>query len=216
MKAGLFDRTVREFVREAGAATPTPGGGSVAALVGALGASMAAMAAGFTRGEKFAGVEARMREAVDRLQATIRDCEDLLEADVASFDRYMAALKLPKGTEEEKRARSAALRDAAGQAIEVPLRLMGVCRDALALASSLAADANPNVVSDLGIGVLLFEAAAQSAYLTVEINLASLKDEESRREYGRRASELLRDIAELKEAAVGTVRGVIWQGAPRR
>lgn len=216
MKAGLFDRTVREFVREAGAATPTPGGGSVAALVGALGASMAAMAAGFTRGEKFAGVEARMREAVDRLQATIRDCEDLLEADVASFDRYMAALKLPKGTEEEKRARSAALRDAAGQAIEVPLRLMGVCRDALALASSLAADANPNVVSDLGIGVLLFEAAAQSAYLTVEINLASLKDEESRREYGRRASELLRDIAELKEIAVGTVRGVIWQGAPRR
>jgi formiminotetrahydrofolate cyclodeaminase len=216
MTSGLFDRTVREFVREAMAATPTPGGGSVAALVGALGASMAAMAAGFTRGEKFAGVEARMREAVDRLQATIRDCEDLLQADVASFDRYMAALKLPKGTEEEKRARSAALRDATGQAIEVPLRLMGVCRDALALASSLAADANPNVVSDLGIGVLLFEAAAQSAYLTVEINLASLKDEESRREYDRRASELLRDIAELKEAVVGTVRDVIWQGAPRR
>lgn len=208
----MFDRTIRSFLEEAGSATPTPGGGSVAALVGALAAAMVSMAARFTQGAKFAEAEPAMREAAARLQNWTRDCEDLLQADIASFDRYMAALKLPKATDEEKHTRSQALQEAAMQAIEVPLALMRVCRDALQLTADIADGANPNVISDLGIGALLFEASARSSYLTVEINLASLKDEEEARRLDARASELLRTCAELKERAVGSVRGVIWKG----
>ncbi|MFC3767082.1 cyclodeaminase/cyclohydrolase family protein [Paenibacillus sp. GCM10012303] len=209
----MFDRTIRSFVQEAGAAVPTPGGGSISALVGALGAAMVSMAANFTQGAKFAGAEAAMKEAVGRLQDWTRDCEDLLEADVASFERYMSALKLPKSTDEEKRMRAQAIQDAAAQAIEVPLALMRVCRDALEQTVRIAESANPNVISDLGIGAILFESAAQSAYLTVEINLASLKDEEAKQRYDERAAELLGDTARLKEQAVTAVRGIIWRGS---
>lgn len=207
----MFDVTIRAFLDEAGAAVPTPGGGSVAALVGALGAAMVSMAAGFTRGAKFADAEPAMREAVERLRGWTADCEALLAADIASFDRYMAALKLPKATEEEKRVRSRTIAEACEQAIEVPLALMRVCRDALTLTARIASSANPQVVSDLGIGALLFEASAQSAYLTVEINLAGLKDEAARRDYDSRASGLLRECAERKAEALGAVRGIIWR-----
>lgn len=206
-----FDLTVRAFLQKAGAATPTPGGGSVAALVGALGAAMVSMAANFTQGAKFADAEPVMKAAVASLQSWTRDCEDMLEADIASFDRYMAALKLPKTKDEEKRHRAKALHEASLQAIEVPLGLMRICRDALKLTADIAAAANPNVISDLGIGALLFEASAQSAYLTVEINLASLKDEEERKRYDDRAAELLCEAAHWKTQAVSSVRGIIWR-----
>ncbi|MEF3305476.1 cyclodeaminase/cyclohydrolase family protein [Paenibacillus sp. GYB003] len=211
-KQAMFDRTIRSFLDEASAATPTPGGGSVAALVGALGASMVSMAARFTQGAKYAEAEPAMNEAAARLRDWTRDCEDMLEADIVSFERYMAALKLPKATEEEKRVRSDALREAALQAIEVPLGLMRICRDALELTAGIAASANPNVVSDLGIGALLFESAARSSYLTVEINLASLQDEGTVRELDDRAFGLLQSCAELSDRTAVAVRGVIWKG----
>lgn len=90
---------------------------------------------------------------------------------------------------------------------------MRVCRDALEQTVRIAEAANPNVISDLGIGAILFESAAQSAYLTVEINLASLKDDEVRQRYDERATELLGDTARLKEQAVTAVRGIIWRGS---
>lgn len=211
--SGMFDRSIRSFVEEAGAATPTPGGGSVAALVGALGAAMVSMAANFTQGTKFADAEPAMKEAAVRLQGWTRDCEDMLEADIASFNRYMDAVKLPKATEEEKSIRKEALHVASLQAIEVPLGLMRICRDALKLTADIAASANPNVISDLGIGAILFEASAHSAYLTVEINLASLKDEEAVKLYDDRAARLLREAGEWKRSAIGAVRGIIWKGS---
>lgn len=211
--SGTFDQTIRTFLEEAGAAVPTPGGGSVAALAGALGAAMVSMTAGFTKGEKFAEAEAIMMAGMSRMKAAIRDCEDLLEADIASFNRYMRAVRLPKASDEDKLARVHALHEAALQAIEVPLRLMGVCRDALATAEALAGAANPNVISDLGIGALLFEAAAQSAYLTVEINLASLKDEAARMDYSSAADELRTECAAMKERTIAIVRGIIGGSA---
>ncbi|RKN84885.1 cyclodeaminase/cyclohydrolase family protein [Paenibacillus ginsengarvi] len=207
----MFDRTIRSFLEEAGAATPTPGGGSVAALVGALAASMVSMAARFTQGAKFAEAEAAMKEAAERLQGWTHDCERLLEADIASFDRFMTALKLPKASEEEKRGRAKALHEATLQAIDVPLGLMQLCRDALTMTADIAASANPNVISDLGIGALLFEAAARSSYLTVEINLASLKDEQAAKALDERATELLRSCETLKEQALRDVRATIWE-----
>lgn len=209
---GMFDCTIRSFLEEAWAATPTPGGGSAAALVGAIAAAMAGMAANFTQRGKFAAVSAEMRDAAERLKGWVRECERLLAADIVSFERYMAALKLPKSTEEEKVVRQEELRAATHAAIEVPLGLMRVCRDALRLTAAIAPAANPNVISDLGIGAVLFEASAQSAYLTVEINVAALKDAETASRYDADAVALLRACAESKRTTIDAVRSVIWKG----
>lgn len=208
----MLDHSIRQFLEEAGAAVPTPGGGSVAALVGALGASMVSMTASFTQGKKFAEAEPLMNQTVQRMKKLIRNCEDLLEADVAAFERYMAAFKLPKATEEEKRRRASAIREAVRQAIEVPLRLMQVCSEALETASDIALKANPNVISDLGIGAVLFEAAAESAFLTAEINIAALEPGDVRNELTERAQTLRQEAGLRKRFVLDRVRSVIWKG----
>lgn len=202
-----LDQSVRDFLQSAGAATPTPGGGSIAALVGSLGTSMASMALNFTKGVKFAEFEEQVESALDRLRHISMQCEDLLEADIVSFERYMSAMKLPKQSEEAKAARKHAMEEASLEAVAIPLRLMEVCREALSIAGELAPYANRNVISDLGIGAILCEAAAQSALLTVEINLASMPDSSAQRqEYNQRSRELIQEITRGKETAVALVR----------
>ncbi|WP_164821549.1 cyclodeaminase/cyclohydrolase family protein [Paenibacillus koleovorans] len=206
-----LDRPIRRFLEESSAAVPTPGGGSVAALVGALGASMASMAAGFSQGPKYADWAGIVSGALARLAEASLHCEDLLEADIVSFERYRAAAKLPRDTEEQKAARRHAIEKTTLEAIAVPLQLMEVCRDASRIAEELAPCANKNVISDLGIGSLLFEAAARSAYLTVEINLAAMAESDTRTELARRADALLEEIEELKKKAIGIVKERIRQ-----
>lgn len=201
-----WDSTIKEFLEEAGAAKPTPGGGSVAALVGALGAAMASMAANFTKGAKYADVADEVESVLARLREMSMMCEDLLEADIVSFERYMAAIRLPKDTDEQKAARRHAIEEASHEAVAIPLRLMEACAEALGIACELAPYANKNVISDLGIGAVLFEAAAESALLTVEINLAAMSPSERRDEYDRASREWMSRIAERKVAAVDAVR----------
>lgn len=201
-----FDQTMRAFLTASASSSPTPGGGSVAALAGALGAAMTSMVANLTQGEKFAAVEQEMRETVERMRTTIAEAEELLEADIASFDAYMQALKLPKTTEEEKAARSAALQTATVQATDVPLRLATLCRDALRHAQAIAAAANRNVISDLGIAAFLLEAAGQSALLTVDINLPGLQDASRRAAFEELRNDLQGELLLLKSTVVATVR----------
>jgi len=201
-----FDQTMRAFLTASASSSPTPGGGSVAALAGALGAAMTSMVANLTQGEKFAAVEQEMRETVERMHTTIAEAEELLEADIASFDAYMQALKLPKTTEEEKAARSAALQTATVQATDVPLRLATLCRDALRHAQAIAAAANRNVISDLGIAAFLLEAAGQSALLTVDINLPGLQDASRRAAFEELRNDLQGELLLLKSTVVATVR----------
>lgn len=197
-----WDQSIRSFVGQAGSASPTPGGGSVAALVAALGASMTSMVANLSQGEKFAAVRQQVEETLREMERLSVSSEELLHADVASFERYMDALRLPKGSDEEKNERRRALEEAASRAIEVPLRLIELCREGLAHTLRIAEGSNKNVVSDLGIGAILFEAAAQSALLTVEINLGALRDEKQKTLYSSRAAALIRDIASLKAEAL--------------
>jgi formiminotetrahydrofolate cyclodeaminase len=206
-----LDHSIRSFLQSASAAKPTPGGGSIAALVGALGASMAAMAANFSTGARFNSISEQVDDALRHLQQTDRDCEDLLEADIVSFERYMTAMKLPQVTEEQKEIRKQAIHTASMEAVSIPLRLMEVCLEALIVAEVLAPLANKNVISDLGIGALLFEASAQSALLTVEINLAAMQASELRSEYERKSERLISDIVRLKDNIVQQVRQRIMQ-----
>lgn len=211
MSTFIWDESIRHFLQQAGSAEPTPGGGSVAALVAALGASMTSMVGNLSQGEKFAQIRPQIDDIIGQMSRLIAECEELLQADIASFDQYMAALKLPKSTDEEKLFRSRAIQEAAILAINVPLRLIEVCRMGMVCTHSIAESSNKNVISDLGIGAILFDAAAQSALLTVEINLASLKDPELKRQYADKASLLIREIADLKSSILQIARKRIGQ-----
>ncbi|WP_201007010.1 cyclodeaminase/cyclohydrolase family protein [Paenibacillus glycanilyticus] len=204
-----WDDSIRHFLEQAGSASPTPGGGSVAALIAALAASMTSMVGNLTQGDKFADIQSTIVEVIEKMRRLTTECEELLQADISSFNGYMDALKLPKSSDEEKLIRKNALREAAIQAIDVPLRLIGVCREGLVFTRGIAESSNSNVISDLGIGAILFEAAAQSALLTIEINLASLKDAELKQLYSDKVASLMNEIRELKSSSLQITRNRI-------
>ncbi|SEO39851.1 cyclodeaminase/cyclohydrolase family protein [Paenibacillus sp. OV219] len=201
-----WDDSLRRFLERAASADPTPGGGSAAAVAAALGTAMSAMASHLTQGDKFAEVQHLITPALDQLTWLSSECEELLAADIRAFDQYMAALKLPRATIDEKLRRKAVLHDATISAIDVPLRLMRVCRSGLQATQGIAACTNPHVISDLGIGAILLEAAAQSALLTVQINLAALKDDPLGEELNTTASTLIADIEQIKNRTLAVVR----------
>jgi len=201
-----WDQSINDFLEQAGSESPTPGGGSVASLAAALGAAMASMAANLSQGEKFTDVLPQMKNTAEQMSLLSKQCEELLSADIAAFDAYMDALKLPKETDADKAARSLALRQATIHAIDVPLKLMTVCLDGLRCSEAIVLTTNKNVISDLGISLILFEAAAQSALLTVEINLAAMKDEALKQPYEERSLKLMTEISKLKNEALSAVR----------
>ena len=201
-----FDQPIRSFLTAAASDSPTPGGGSVAALVAALGASMTSMVASLTQGAKFAEVEAEMQTLADRMRTSIQEAETLLEQDMISFDQSMAALKLPKDTDEQKAARTQAIQDATVKATKVPRDLAQLCHTVLQQSLLIAETANKNVISDLGIAALLAEAAGQSAILTMDINLPYLKDEAARDDFAKDRNYFLAENARLKDEIVAITR----------
>ncbi|QDY85649.1 cyclodeaminase/cyclohydrolase family protein [Paenibacillus polymyxa] len=204
-----WNQSIGHFLKKAASAAPTPGGGSVSALAAALGAAMTSMTANLSQGEKFAQFREQMTQVISNMERLSTHCEELMAADIQSFEQYMTALRLPKETDEEKRYRTHSLQTAVIAAIEVPMRLLEVCRDGLSQAYNIVEIANKNVISDLGIGAILFEAAAQSALLTIDINLASLKDLDVKQSYEAKTAALLREIAQIKEQTLLTVRSRI-------
>ncbi|MCB9833389.1 MAG: cyclodeaminase/cyclohydrolase family protein [Planctomycetes bacterium] len=159
---------------------PTPGGGAVAGLLGALAAALAHMVASLTVGKKkYEGVEARFRSAMPAMDAAIARCRELVEEDVRVFQDYMAALKLPKASDEEKAARRDAIRAAAREAARVPMETLDAAGEILPLARLAADEGNAHAISDAGISAILIAAAARAAALNVRINLPALADDEA-------------------------------------
>ena len=159
--------------------TSTPGGGAAAALMIATGAALVEMVCGLTIGrEKYREVEPLMIQTREKAAALRVTAESLHREDSAAFDAVSAAYALPKGTPEEKQARSAQIQEALRGATEVPLRTVVAGVELLDLAASIAQVANPNVISDVGAGTLAARAGTDAASLNVSINLASIKDQE--------------------------------------
>nr|WP_246627482.1 cyclodeaminase/cyclohydrolase family protein [Paenibacillus solanacearum] len=202
-----FAQSLREFVTAAASSAPTPGGGGVAAVACALGAAMGAMTAKLSVGPKFREWEARMEQAARRLDAIAADCERIAAGDADSFREYMKALKWPNGSPEEKERRKQAIAAAATRATEVPLELISLCDDTLQWIDEMKEGANPNVLSDLGIGAVLAEAAAQSAWLTVQINLPAIRHVQMRQRFAAEAEERMSLICERKKAVQAMVHG---------
>ncbi|MGA1522790.1 MAG: glutamate formimidoyltransferase [Planctomycetota bacterium] len=175
----LVDRSVTGFVEETASESPAPGGGSVAALLGALGAALAAMVANLSAHRR--GWDDRWQEFSTHAERA-KVCQDelihLVDADTAAFDRVMAAFGLPKGTESEQQARRAAIEDATRAAAEVPLRTMEVALQALDVARAMAEQGMEASVSDAGVAALCIRSAVLGAGLNVRINAAQLKDVE--------------------------------------
>lgn len=167
------------FLDELASPSPAPGGGSVAAFAGALGAALTSMVCNLTIGKKkYAGVEQEMRKILgesEKLRATFTQ---LVEKDTEAFNKVMEAFDLPKETDPQKALRAAAIREATKEATLVPLEVMKHCIDALALAQQVAASGNANSVSDAGVSAIMLHAAVEGAGLNVKINLRGLNDSE--------------------------------------
>ena len=196
-KKRLIDLTCKGFAAETASESPAPGGGSISAYMGALGAALGTMVANLSSHK--AGWDDRWEEFsdwADRGQALLAELLHLVDEDTEAFNRIMAVFAMPKSTGEEKAARSAALQEATLYATEVPLRTMKAAVRVFPLVRAMAETGNPNSVSDAGVGALAARSAVLGACLNVKINAAGLKDRE-------RAGAL---VAEAESIAADAVR----------
>src|SRR5437870_6665081 len=177
-KKSLLKMNLREFCNETLSDSPAPGGGSVAALMGALGASLGGMVANLSAGKR--GWDDKL-EYFSNWAVTAQQLKDellaLVDEDTAAFTEVMDAFALPKESAEEKAARAAAIAKATKYAAEVPLKVMETASKSYELLAEMAERGNPASVSDIGVGALATRACIEGAALNVKINLAQLKDE---------------------------------------
>jgi formiminotetrahydrofolate cyclodeaminase len=165
------------YLDDAAGKKPAPGGGSVSAAVGALGAALVSMVCNLTQGrEKFAGVETEIVALVEKSEAARVKLEQLLQDDTTAYNGVIDAYKMPKETDEEKAARKAAVQAGLIVAADVPLEICRVAVDVCRLGKVAAELGNPQAVTDAGIGAILGEAAVVGAALNVRINLGSIED----------------------------------------
>jgi len=177
-KKSLVKMNVREFCNETLSDSPAPGGGSVAALMGALGASLGGMVANLSAGKR--GWDDQLEYFSDwavKAQQLKDELLSLVDEDTAAFNKVMDSFALPKESAEEKTARSAAIEAATKYAAEVPLKVMETASRSYALLAEMADKGNPASISDVGVGALATRACIEGAALNVRINLAQLKDE---------------------------------------
>ena len=206
----LAELTVTGFADIVSSDAPAPGGGSCAALYGAIGAALTAMVGGLTQGRKkyaeyaehAAEVEAKGNELKERFV-------DVMNRDSEVFDVLIESLALPKENDAQKAIRRGAVQASFRNCTEVPLTMMEVCLESIDLLTTLVGTTNPNVVSDLGIAALTLKTAMQSAWLNVLINLSSLKDKEYADECCHKGEAMLAHAIPLAEECYEKVLKVI-------
>jgi len=202
----MKDRTLEEFLAAVAAPTPTPGGGSVSALAGALSVALSRMVAGLARGKAgYETVESELTQLEVRAKKTQARLEALIDEDATAYEAVMAAMRLPKSTEEEKAARVDAMQRAYRKATEVPLETMERCIEALELAEAAVKKGNRGAVTDAAVAVLLAESAIRGASLNCSINLASIRDDTFRTETEVRVERLLKRSDEIGHEAMAVV-----------
>ncbi len=194
------EKPLQTLLDELASAEPAPGGGTVAALSGALGAALVAMVCRLTIGKKgYEAVSAEMETILPRADALRRELADSMQADTDAYTRVMAAYGLPKTSDAEKAARARAIQAALQHASDVPLRVADACAQVLDLARVVAAKGNKNAASDGGVGALMAEAGLRGAAFNVMINLSSIKDEAFVQDRRARVARLLADVERDKK-----------------
>ena len=199
----LTDLTSKDFLTALASSAPAPGGGGGAAMAGALAAALASMVCNLTIGkEKFAAQECEVKALLQEAEQVRQDLLALVEDDAAVFNSFMACYKLPKTTDAEKAARTAAIRKAAKQAAEVPLAIARASYKVLQLAHRLVIIGNPGVITDGACSALLARAALRCAEYNVRINLGLTKDEAYNEQVAAELNKLLKSAEELEEQAL--------------
>jgi len=198
-----IDGSIRTFLDKLATSSPEPGGGSVAALAGALGAGLVSMVASLTVGKaKYVDVQDDIKVLLGRSEAVREALQALVQKDTEVYGAVSEAMKLPRDTEEQKEARDRLMQAALIEAAKVPL---AIAEESLAVAElSLTAGeiGNVNAVSDAGVAVLLADAAAQSAALNVKINIGWINDQAFNSESWGRVQQILAETAQLRESVM--------------
>lgn len=210
MDQPLDAQPVGAFLDALASSAPAPGGGSVAALSGALAAGLVSMVCALTVGKKqYAEIEDEVRSIQARAEALRRELQQLAEDDIAVFSRLSAAYKLPRTTEADAASRQAAIQQVTRQATVVPLRTAQAGAALLPLCTALAPRVGRLIVSDIGVAATLARATVQSAILNVEINLSGLEDQLFVRATRAQIEDLAIGLGEETEGVIAIVRGRI-------
>ncbi len=181
----LSKLSIEEFTEITASSAPAPGGGSISALSSSLGAALGEMVISLTKGDDLKGE----KEKLDILR---KEFLTLMEKDTEAFNKVSKALKMPRGTEEEKEKRNKAKESALKEATLVPMEVLKKSGEAISLLESILDKVNPNVLSDIGVGAKMLTAGIDGAYLNVIINLSWIKDEEFK-------ASILKEADTLKE-----------------
>jgi glutamate formiminotransferase/formiminotetrahydrofolate cyclodeaminase len=193
---------ISDYLEAAAARSPAPGGGSVSALTGALGAAMVSMVANFTVGrEKYEDVQAEAGNILSESEKLRLRLTELVDEDIEAYSAVSSAYSFPKETDNEKKIRTERIAAVTREAVGVPLEAAGCCFRVLELCRRLVDIGNRNLISDVGVAVLLAEAALRGANVNVEVNLVSLRDasfvEEKRsvmKPYLEQSGEILKEV----------------------
>ncbi len=202
----LAELNVTEFANVLASDAPAPGGGSTAALEGALGAALTAMVCRLTEGKKaFADQRDAILEVMakaERLQASFLD---VMDRDTDAFMVVSNAFAMPKTTDEEKAARSAAIQKGLEGCTATPFEMMQLAAETIELTESLLGRFNTASASDLGVGALSLRSAVQGAWLNVLINIGSLKDKELAEDYRAKGEALVKKVCDAADRVYATV-----------
>jgi formiminotetrahydrofolate cyclodeaminase len=191
----IKDASIEQFLADLASRAATPGGGSAAAVMGAMGAALAAMVCHLTIGKKkYAAVEGELRTVLERADTLRARLVYAIEEDVAAFNSVMAAYGLPKETQEQQQDRQTSIQSALREATDAPLECARLCREVIDLAAIVSEKGNAAVISDGGVAVLAAHAALRSAALNVYVNAKSIEDRAF-------ADDRLRQLDEMLEAA---------------
>jgi len=196
----LTEKPIKSFLDELASSVPAPGGGSVAALSGALGAALISMVGNLTIGkEKYASVQEEISELLEKSERLRKELTELLEADVRAYTELSQTMKMPRDTEEQKKTREKAMDKALKAATNVPMQIAEACVAVMELCRPAAEKGNINAVSDVGVGMLMAEAGLRSAALNVLINLGWIKDEAFVSDNRKKLDDLLADKPSLRD-----------------
>ena len=198
----LLEKNLKAFAEETSSESPAPGGGSISAYAGALGAALSTMVANLSankrgwddRWEDFSGYADRGIALQTKLLA-------LVDADTKAFNGIMDAYGMPKGTDSQKEARTEAIQAATKHAIDIPMEVAEIAYEAMEVAESMAQIGNPNSITDAGVGAMCLRTAVMGAVLNARVNAGDLEDKEYVERTLKRCEELVNQ-AQAKEASV--------------
>ncbi len=200
MPEKMIEKPVKVFLNELASSAPAPGGGSVAALSGAIGAALISMVSNLTIGkEKYASVQGEITSLLKKSETLRQELTGLIEEDIKVYTELNSTMKMPRDTEEQKQTRTKAMDKALKAATNVPMRVAEACVAVMELCRLAAEKGNANAVSDVGVGILMAEAGLRSAALNVLINLGWIKDEAFVKESRNKLDSLLKGKPALRD-----------------